>query len=87
MLVGVFDVLRNADQHDIGLVHVGRQLAVVMLHGEVERVDAPEIFGVEHMLGADAAAGRRTEIGLEHGQHRLEHRNAGQAHCRATARR
>ena len=51
-----------------------------MLHGEVQRVDAAEIFGVEHMLRADAAAGRRAEIGLEHGQHRLQHRDAGQAH-------
>ena len=73
----------NADQHDVGLVDLLRQLAVVMLHGEVQRVDAAEIFGVEHMLRADPAAGRRAEIGLEDGQHRLQHRHARQAHRRA----
>ena len=59
------------------------QLPVVMLHGEVQRVDAAEIFGVEHVLRADPAPRRRAEIGLEDGQHRLQHRHAGQPHRRA----
>ena len=59
------------------------QLAVVMLHGEVQRVDAAEIFGIEHVLRADPPASRRAEIGLEDGQHRLQHRHAGQPHRRA----
>ena len=33
------------------------KLAVVVLHGEVQRINAAEIVGVEHVLGADAAAG------------------------------
>ena len=51
--------------------------AVVMQHGEVERLDAPEIVGVEHMLAADRRRRRRAEIGFEHLQDRLQRRHAG----------
>ena len=58
-------------------------LAVVMQHGVVERIDALEIFGIEHVLGADAMRGLGAEIGLEQLQHRPEHRQAGQAELAA----
>ena len=45
---------RHADQHDIGVFEAFDMLTVVMQHRVVERVDALEIFGVEHVLGADA---------------------------------
>ena len=67
MLVGVFEVREMPIEDDVGLLDIVGQLAVVMLHGEVQRVDAAEIFRVEHMLRADPAAGRRAEIGLEDG--------------------
>ena len=69
---------RHADQHHIGLLQAFDVLAVVMQHGVVERVDALEIFGIEHVLGADAMDGLGAEIGLEQPQHRPEHRHAGQ---------
>ena len=54
-------------------------LAVVMHHAEIERVDALEIFGVEHVLGADAVDGFRAEIRLEQPQNWPQHRHAGQS--------
>ena len=50
---------------------------------EVQRVDAAEIVGVEHVLGADAAGRARAEIGLEGGKHRVEHRDARNAEAAA----
>ena len=44
---------RNAEHDDVGRVEILRQLAVVVRHGEVQRVDAPEIVGVEHVLAGD----------------------------------
>ena len=34
------------------MVEIFRRLAIVMQHGEIERVDAPEIIGVQHVLRA-----------------------------------
>ena len=56
---------RNADQDDVRLLDVVRELAVIMLHGEIQGLDAPEILRVERVLGADPASRRRPEIGLE----------------------
>ena len=53
-------------------------LAVVVQHREVERIDALEIFGIEHVLGAGAMDGLGAEIGLEQPQDRAQHRHAGQ---------
>jgi hypothetical protein len=52
-------------------------LAVIVFHGEVERIDPPEIFGIENMLGADTPSRRRTQIGLKDGQDWFENRYAG----------
>ena len=60
-------------------------LAVVVHHRVVERVDALEIFGIEHVLGAGAVDGLGAEIGLEQPQDRPQHRHAGQAELAAFA--
>src|SRR5690606_19875423 len=49
---------RNADKDDVGFFHVRRQLPVIMLHGEVERIDTAEIIRVENVLCTYASAGR-----------------------------
>ena len=75
----------DADEHDIGLVDRLEMLAVVMRKREVQRLDAAEIFGVEHMLRADAAGRARAEIGLQARQHRFEDGDAGNAELAAAA--
>ena len=70
---------RHADQHHVGLLHVVDVLAVVVQHGVVQRIDALEIFGVEHVLRADPRLGFAAEIGLEQAQHRTENRQARHA--------
>jgi hypothetical protein len=47
-----------------------------MEHGEVERLDAPEIIGVENVLSADGGRRGRAEIGFEHLQDGLQRRHA-----------
>ena len=41
---------RFADEDHIRLFEIRRQLPVVMIHGEVQRLDAREIFRIHHML-------------------------------------
>ncbi len=48
-------------------------LAVVVHHGEVQRLDPAEIGGIEHVLGADPGRAFGTEIAMEERQHRAEH--------------
>ena len=69
---------RNADQHHVGAFEVVGVLPVVMQHGVVERVDALEIFGIEHVLGADPRGRFGAEIGLQQAQDRTEDRQARQ---------
>ena len=69
----------DADQHDVGFLDRTGELAVVVDHGEVERIDAAEVFRIENVLGADAARAGRAEVGLQHLQDRLEHGGAGNA--------
>ena len=78
---------RHADQHDVGLFEIVGLLAVIMHHRVVERIDAPEIFGIERVLGADFVGRFGAEIGLEQVQHRAEDRQAGQAEFAAFASR
>ena len=73
---------RDADQNHVRLCETFGVLAVVVEHRVVERVDAVEIFGVEHVLGAGAMDRFGTEIGLEQAQHR-----ARAPTCRATRAR
>jgi hypothetical protein len=54
-----------------------------MDHGEVEGVDPAEIICIEHVLRPDASRSWGSEIGLEHLQHRLEHRRARNADATA----
>ena len=63
MLVGVLDVREMPSRMMSAVVQVLRQLAVVVRHGEVQRVDAPEIVGVEHVLAGHHGRLRRAEIG------------------------
>ena len=52
----------DAGQNNIGRSEiVGQMLAIIMAHGEVQRLDAPEIFGIEDMLAADLG----TRLGIE----------------------
>ena len=66
----------DADEQNIGIVEILRKMPVVVQHGEVERLDAAEIVGIEHMLAGDRRRRRRAEIGFEHLQDALQHRNA-----------
>jgi len=61
-----------ADKIDsfLGLLQPFDVLAIVMKHGVVERIDALEIFRVEHVLGTDAVDGLGAEIRLEQAEHR-----------------
>src|SRR5262245_11315023 len=43
----------DANQKNVGIVEILRQMAVVMQHGEVESLDAPEIIRIEHVLPSD----------------------------------
>ena len=48
-------------------------LAVVVEHRVVQRFDALEIFGIEHVLGANTMRRLGAEIGLEYAQDRTQH--------------
>src|SRR5215213_5452263 len=76
---GRFRRAADANQNDIGLFEIGGILAIVMSHGEVEGVYAPEIFGVEGMLPANLRARSRVEIGSKTGYHWIEYGDAGNA--------
>ena len=54
-------------------------LAVIVQHREVQSVDALEIFGIEHMLGASSMDCLVPEIRLKQAQDRPEDLHAGQA--------
>ena len=69
----------DADEDDVGLVEILRMLAVIMHHGEVERVDSPEIVGIEDVLAANTGPRLGIEIGGKTGNDRVEHRQAGNA--------
>jgi hypothetical protein len=58
-------------------------LPVVMQHGEVQRVDALEILGIERVLRADPVACFGAEIGLQESQHRAKDRQAWHAQVAA----
>jgi hypothetical protein len=48
-------------------------MPIVVHKGEVHRVDALEIFRVQHVLRAGTRRRMRAEIGGEQGMHRFEH--------------
>ena len=52
-------------------------LAIIMRHGEVQGIDAAEIFGIERMLAADLRARLGIEIGRQAADDRIEDRDAG----------
>src|SRR3546814_7815988 len=70
---------RHAGQDDVGLFPVFGTDAVVMRDGELDRLDAREIGGVEHML----AAGARLRLLPQHPRqgigHRVERRHRWQS--------
>ena len=74
---------RHPDQDDIGILEIVGELAVVVHHGVVERVDPLEVFGIEDVLRADLMGRFGAEIGLEQPQHRPEDRQTGQAELAA----
>ena len=63
-----FGCAADADQNDIRVLQVLRQLAVVAHHAEVERVDALEIVGVEQVLRAGARRRILSKVRFEQGQ-------------------
>ena len=75
----------DAEDDDVGGVEVLRQLAVVVRHGEVERIDAAEIVGIDDVLAGDDRRLRRAEIGLEHLHDRLQHVQRRHLELAATA--
>ena len=66
MLVGVLEVREMPRMMMSASFEILRQLAVVVRHGEIQRIDAAEIVGVEHVLAGDDRRLRRAEIGFEH---------------------
>jgi len=72
-----------ADEEHVGLLQIVGLLTVIVHHGVVERIDAPEIFGIEGVLRADLMRRFRAEIGLEEMQNRTENRQARQAEVAA----
>ena len=72
MLVGRLGGARDAEDDDVGGVEVLRQLAVVVGHGEVERVDAAEVVGIDDVLAGHHRRLRRAEVGFEHVHDRLQ---------------
>ena len=61
---GGFGRPAHSHEHDIGMLEVLGQLAVVAHHAKVKRVDPLEIIGVEHVLRASPRRRVLTEIGL-----------------------
>src|SRR5689334_2435618 len=53
-------------------------LAVVMQHGEIECVNALEVFSIENVLRSGPMDGLRAEIRAEQAQDRAQDRHAGQ---------
>jgi hypothetical protein len=74
---------RHPDQHHIGFLQAFDVLPVIMHHGVIQRVDALEIFGVEHVLRADAACSSGAKIRLEQLHHRADDRQARNIHLLA----
>ena len=66
----------DAEQDDICVVEMLGHLAVVMHHRKVQRVDALEIVGVQHVLRAGSRRRCGPQIGLKEAENRLEHRKA-----------
>ena len=63
----------DAEDDEIGFVKIKRQLPVIMIEREIQRVDALEILLAHGVLGTDAAAGGRAEIRLKHVDDRFKH--------------
>ena len=55
---------RDAEDDDVGRVQVLRQLAVVVRHGEIQRIDAPEIVGIDGVLAGHHRRLGSAQIGL-----------------------
>ena len=66
----------DANEKNVGVVEILRQVAVIVQHSEVERLDAPEVVGIEHVLAGDRGRRRRAEVGFEHLEDALERRDA-----------
>ena len=67
---------RYADQNHLGFFQPFNMLTIVMHHRVIQGVDALEIFRIQYVLGADAAGGGGTQIGLEQLHHRADDRQA-----------
>ncbi len=77
---------RAADSHqdDVGAFQIAGALAVVVGHGEVERVHPLEVAGVQGVLGAHTGGERGPEIAGQGRDQRIQGGNAGHLHI-ATA--
>ena len=67
----------DAGQDHIGLIEIIRMLTIIMDHGEVERIDAAEIFGIERMLAGKLRPRLGIEILCKACNHRIEDGYAG----------
>ncbi len=70
----------NAQYHNICFLEIFDTLAVIMGHGEIDRVDTPEIVGVESMLPANLRPRRCIEILRKGGDDRIEDGQARNTH-------
>ncbi len=69
----------DAEQDHVGLLQIVRQVAVVVGQREVHRVDALEVLGVQHVLGAGPRRGLGAQIGAQQVVDRPQDRQAGRA--------
>src|SRR4029079_8384422 len=70
---------RDPYEHDVRFLKPLRMLAVIMQHGEVQSIDALEIFRIQHVLGASPMYRLCPEIRLKQAQDRPENRHTGQS--------
>ena len=74
---------RHPHQDHVGLLEILRVLPVVVHHGEIQRVDAAEIIGVQRVLAAYPRCRFGSEITLKKTKYRPQNGQARQAQLAA----
>src|SRR5690606_29633251 len=67
---------RDADKDDLRLIKIVGHLAVIVRHGEVERLYPAEVVFIQDMLTPRKAADFLAQKGGKSGEDGIEHRNA-----------
>src|ERR1700746_2829331 len=67
--------MRHADKTDIGVVETPTRLAVIMIEGKGNRVNAREILAIEQMLFARNSTTLPMKIGSERANDGIENRD------------